>query len=88
MTSAKLETLSMHRAEANANSWTPVECVRQLLADLEAGEMECDMLYVAMRRRDGENSQGFPDYAAGGSAIELVGLLAYHMQRLTAKEPG
>lgn len=83
----KLSTLSQEKG-GYANDWTPLECLRQLVADIESGDFECNMVYVAMRQIKEKDVvfQNFPDYAAGGSALELAGLLSYHLVKLTGSE--
>lgn len=78
------DAISLNEARAlkanDARKWTPLECLKALVRDLESGECQpVDVVYVAMVRR-GETGQAmaFPFYTAGGTTLELRGLLAQH----------
>lgn len=65
----------------DATLWTPLDCLKAIVRDLESGEMkQVDAIYVAMmRRREDGQAEGFPFYAAGAKTIELRGILAQHL---------
>lgn len=76
-----IESLGAHRARKSDDCrvWTPLEALRELIAQIESGEANVDMVYVACY---GDNPKGGVDYvykAAGGTKIELLGLLARHL---------
>lgn len=81
MSDDNVTSLGARRAEktADCREWTPLEALRELIAQIESGEANVDMLYIACY---GDNPTGGVDYlykAAGGTKIELIGLLARHL---------
>lgn len=77
-TIVSLGTARMDR-ERDCRAWKPVEAVRQLLADIESGVIDPDMIYIAMRAPAGDGSSSFPFVQAGMIDIETVGLLSQHL---------
>lgn len=71
----------------DARLWTPLDCLKSIVRDLESGECrQVDVIYIAMARKDKDGSAtGFPFYTAGGTAFELRGLLAQHLHDLCAE---
>lgn len=70
----------------DARLWTPLDCLKAVVRDLENGELKpVDAVYVAMVRR-GETGQAiaFPFYTAGAPSIELRGILAQHLHDICA----
>ena len=66
--------------------WTPLDCLKAVVRDLESGETEpVDAVYVAMLRR-GPTGQAisFPFYCAGAKTIDLRGILAQHLYDICA----
>lgn len=60
--------------------WSPLECLKALVRDLEDGTMKpVDMVYVAMRRQHPDGTSDYPYYNAGGAGVEVKGLLAQHL---------
>lgn len=78
--------------EQDSTLWTPLDCLKELVRELESGETEpVDAVYVAMmRRREDGQAAGFPFYAAGAKTIELRGILAQHLHDICAafRNPG
>lgn len=72
--------------EQNAKLWTPLDCFRAIVRDLESGQLKpVDAVYVAMlRKNDDGQASAFPFYAAGAVAIELRGILAQHLHDICA----
>lgn len=66
--------------EQNARLWTPLDCLKAVVRDLESGDLKpIDAIYVAMLRRSEDgNATAFPFYTAGALAVELRGILAQH----------
>lgn len=79
------EPVNLREARAtkqdDATLWTPLDCLKALVRELESGECKpVDAVYVAMVRRD-EKGQAvaFPFYAAGARTLEFRGILAQHL---------
>lgn len=70
----------------DARLWTPLECLKAIVRDLESGELKpVDAIYVAMlRRREDGQAASFPFYTAGARTIELRGVLAQHLHDICA----
>lgn len=68
-------------ALGDARAWTPLDCLKALVRDLESGA--CDpvqVVYVAMARTDEKGDViGLPYYTAGAPGIVVRGLLAQHL---------
>ena len=67
--------------EHDARLWSPLDCLKAVVRDLESGELKSvDAIYIAMLRK-GETGQAasFPFYTAGAPALELRGVLAQHL---------
>lgn len=77
----KVVSLGYERAgrARDARLWKPIEAVRQLLAEMEAGEIDPEMIYIAMRYRTGDDGYAHPYLQAGMNDIEVVGLLSQHL---------
>jgi hypothetical protein len=79
------DPISLREARANkegdATLWTPLDCLKAVVRDLENGECaQVDAVYVAMiRRREDGQASAFPFYTAGAKTIELRGILAQHL---------
>ena len=65
----------------DATLWTPLDCLKAVVRDLESGELKpVDAVYVAMvRKAPAGQAQSFPFYTAGSKSLELRGILAQHM---------
>ena len=70
--------------EQDARLWTPLECIKAILRDLETGELKpVDVIYVAMvRKTPAGQTTAFPFYTAGAPSLELRGILAQHLHDL------
>lgn len=79
-------TPELQPEDDGSGAWkTPLDMVRELLKDLETGELAMpDMIYVAMRQSSGRNGsmQRFPSYFFSDLGINgrigLAGLLERH----------
>lgn len=68
----------------DAKLWSPLECLKALVRDLENGvTAPVDLVFVAMARKapNGE-AKAYPFYMAGGTALEMRGLLVQHTDGL------
>lgn len=86
MDADKIVSLGAERASRahDARQWKPIEAVRQLLADMEAGVIDPTMIYIAMRYSTGDGGSAHPFMQAGMNDIETIGLLSQHLHfRLT-----
>lgn len=78
------DTISLAEARANkekdATLWSPLDCLKALVRDLESGECApVNAVYIAMIRRDKEgHATAFPFYTAGARTTELKGMLTQH----------
>lgn len=72
--------------EQNAVLWTPLDCLKAIIRDLESGEMKpVDAIYIAMVRKDEDGqAQEFPFATAGAIALELRGILTQHLHEICA----
>ena len=80
----KLVNLSEKRAsrEGDCRLWDPVDALRACLRDIENGEIKPDILYIAMALRDTKkNTIDYAFLAAGGTKLELLGLLYRHLAK-------
>lgn len=86
MTGDPVNLNEVRAIQANdATLWTPLDCLKALVRDLESGECApVDAVYVAMVRRHPENGEAtsFPSYTAGAKAVELRGMLTQHISDL------
>ena len=66
--------------------WTPLDCLKALVRDLESGEMKpVDAVYIAMVcKGEKGQAQSFPFYTAGAITLELRGILAQHLHGICA----
>lgn len=83
---SKVRSLGEVKAEKaqDCRLWTPLEALKALVRDIEAGEIAPEMVYVAMRVRDPDdpNLVEYRYQTAGAANMELSGLLAQHLHRL------
>lgn len=72
--------------EQDAKLWTPLDCLKAVVRDLESGEMKpVDAIYIAMVRKDESGqAQSFPFATAGTTTIELRGVLSQHLHEICA----
>lgn len=84
------EPISINEARAekaqDACLWTPLDCLKALVREIESGEMKSvDAIYVAMVRKTPNGlAQSFPFYTAGAKPLELRGLLSQHLHDICA----
>ena len=82
----KVRSLNQTKAdkEQDCRLWTPLEALEALVQEIKNGEISPDMVYVAMRVRDADDTNlVFYNYTtAGATNMELSGLLAQHLHRL------
>ena len=66
--------------DGDCQKWTPVDVLKACLRDIENGKTSPDILYVAMGQRDTEKNEAYYDFkVAGGTKLEIVGLLYRHL---------
>ena len=82
----KIESLSTKRAvkSGDCRDWTPLEALKQLITNIEGGELNPDMICICMRqirKIDGEERERahYPRIMAGVTQIECIGLLSQHL---------
>lgn len=69
-------------AAGDARLWTPLDALKDAIAKVESGDLKPDLIYIAMRESDDKaNLASWPATMAGGTAIEITGLLATHLHR-------
>lgn len=62
--------------------WSPLEALKDTVARIERGELDPDMVFIAMREVSADGRRAvWPSVAAGGTRIEILGLLALHAHR-------
>ena len=77
------DTVSLADARAHktgdCRDWSVLDVLKAVIRDIESGEIAPDMVMVAMREKDDErNWANFPMYCAGGTTLEIQGLVAKH----------
>lgn len=79
-------SLGERRAVANGDcrEWTPIECVRALLRDLEAGLLKPEQLCVHMLTPNGEGHR-HKYYVAGMSFPQHIAMLEVAKQRAVSE---
>jgi len=81
-------TINLSEARANkendARLWTPLDCLKAIVRDLESGELRpIDIVYIAMARKgESGQAQSFPFYTAVAQRLELRGVLSQHLHDL------
>ena len=66
--------------DGDCRKWAPVDALKACLRNIENGEINPDILYIAMVERDEEKNEANYDFqAAGGKKLEIVGLLYRHL---------
>lgn len=65
--------------------WTPVDALRDVLDDIDAGRLKPEMIYIAILATNPAKPKipRLRFYAAGGSKTELAGLLARHLNKMS-----
>lgn len=65
--------------------WTPLDCLHDTVREVENGEWkDVERIFIAMELRVSSNTTRFPYSCAGSRRIELMGLLAQHMNDLAS----
>lgn len=64
----------------DCRDWTVLDALKDTISQIEKGEIRPDMVYIAMRDRDKAGDIGFIATKAGGTFIEIAGLLTMHVQ--------
>lgn len=85
MNDKKPVNLGAHRAQKqqDGTAWTPVECLRQLLDDIESGKLQVDrVVAVYQGPRDGEVHRATGFYNATPEPAVAVGMLGVASQML------
>jgi hypothetical protein len=71
--------LTERLAMEDCRRWSVADCLRAVLADIEQGRRSPTILYVAMvEPGDEDEPDNYPYRCAGGSALEIAGLLGVH----------
>lgn len=67
----------------DCRAWTPADALRDALAEIEAGTLKPEMLYIAVLATDPDKPRRpvLRFFAAGGSKTELAGLLTRHLHK-------
>lgn len=84
MSDGAVVNLAARRAmlESDCRMWTPLDALKDAVRQIENGELKPDMVYIAMRElTDDGMGADWPSIVAGGTAIEINGLLVKHMHR-------
>lgn len=61
----------------DCRKWTVVEALRQAVDDVESGRINPKLVYIAFQNPQADGTF-YPYIAAGGTNLELQGLLAQH----------
>ncbi len=82
-----VESLNSRRAtkSGDCRDWSVEDCLREALQHVVEGTIDPDMVYIAFREKDEEDSSAtFPSYCAGVTNIECRGLLFKHLTDLNS----
>ena len=74
-------SLATARADKSGDcrDWSVLDALRAAIRDIESGEIKPDIVIVAFREKHDERKwSNFPMYCAGGTTLEIQGLLAKH----------
>lgn len=76
-----VDNLGAHRANrtGDCRDWTVTDALREALRQVESGEVKAEMVYVAFSASVPGNKRDFVYQCAGGTKLELIGLLARHL---------
>lgn len=67
-------------ASGDCRQWTPLDALKQAISEIEAGDLNPEAIYIAFYERDPDNRiVSYPFYCAGGTNIQITGLLAHHL---------
>lgn len=87
------EVLSLNAARAtksgDCQDWTVRDALQNAIDRIDAGEDSPDMVYVCMREKVSVDGQELAEYdfqCAGGSKLELAGLLSRYLDMLWHEE--
>lgn len=73
--------------DGDCRKWTPVDALKACLRDIENGDINPDILYIAMVRDNEERNEASYDFqVAGGKKLEIVGLLYRHLAMQDSEE--
>lgn len=64
-----------------ATDWTPIEALRWLIGEIEAGRIKADRMYVAIVGDDPKTDEVVHEWVSAGNRtkLEAVGLIAQHL---------
>lgn len=69
----------------DCRNWTVEDCLKEALQDVIEKKIPADMVYIAFREKNEEDSSAtFPSYCAGVTNIECRGLLFKHLTDLNS----
>jgi hypothetical protein len=76
--------LSVVRASKSSDAldWTPVLALKKVVSEIEAGEINPDMVFICMRQMDGDDMAIYDSSCAGVDRIKAVGLLTTHIHQI------
>ena len=73
-----VESLAPHRVGADCRKWTVLDCLKEAVRRIEDGELDPNMVCIAMRVVT-DGLARYPSSWAGVTVIEARGLLATHL---------
>lgn len=81
----EIVNLNEHRAKEKKDCrlWTPLDALKAAVRAIEDGGADPGMVFIAFRTKpDEDGAVEFSYLCAGGTNLEMSGLLAQHMTRL------
>ena len=68
----------------DGRNWSPIDALRSMIADIESGRLDVDMIFIATRTRPNDKGVGYVFRQSGCTTLEAVGLLTQHVQIMLA----
>ena len=75
--------ISLSEKSKDARHWSVLDALQKALDDVKSGAANPDMVFVAFREQHGDNAD-YGYVTAGGTNIELCGLLSIHLAKISA----
>lgn len=80
--------VSMAEKTGDCRKWSALDALKDCIRDIESGELNAETVYIALKHRVDDETVDYRYLAAGGTNIELSGLLAQHLHRLCIPSKG
>lgn len=76
MTDKKVTSLGARRAQSDGGAWTPIECLRHAIEEIESGVCDPERMVICYQgHRDKDGNRAFGFYNATPEPTVALGLL-------------